>query len=687
MIALDPLGGHSDPRLYVALDSDESVLAAVAMGLKAGSSPVLLSGPAGIGKTLLLRVLAEREWKSFPRTRFSPRLPPEPDEVAGYLLHLLFGKLSRVGPAEAEVALLEELRLPGDRRTLLLVDDVQHATEASIRKLVELSRASTPALAVVAAGTSGGELHALVETLAPGLTVSLPESLPDAEIGALYEAIFMHPGLSARLRHRLASASRDQIRCAAAGSPRLLKNELARLNLYRPAPVRQLPAEELLEAEAETVAGIVARSAAETGGLQAPEQAPRLRLVPAAPQEYPPPWEVREADPYAASPVTGFGRWAVPLLALLILGSAPSGAAAAAQRVWTLLLRWAIDALSHVAPRLGEALAALESAARAAGSEVAGPAVTESLGDARDRLLASAHASTARMSRALLRSATDAVSDATWRLGEVAMAAECAARVAVESGHEKVTHVRTATSPLLRRAAEEVARSASRLVESVALLRAFGAAAREAGSEALGMAPWSLRSGTESLRGAKDRLLAGTGSRFAQDAADRSRTALAGSHAYAMRARTQIRRTARHATRSSAAVLTRVGRAARRIAPKAALPATALLALTLLPLGQHAAQAPERARPVVAAREPVARVTPSEAIAPSPAPAPAPSVDVQVNARPWARVRINGVDAGATPLRQRLAPGTYQLEASFPDGRTIQREIDVDGERRFVSLP
>ena len=80
-------------------------------------------------------------------------------------------------------------------------------------------------------------------------------------------------------------------------------------------------------------------------------------------------------------------------------------------------------------------------------------------------------------------------------------------------------------------------------------------------------------------------------------------------------------------------------------------------------------------------------MTPSEAIAPSPAPEPAPSVDVQVNARPWARVRINGVDAGATPLRQRLAPGTYQLEASFPDGRTIQREIDVDGERRFVSLP
>jgi len=60
---------------------------------------------------------------------------------------------------------------------------------------------------------------------------------------------------------------------------------------------------------------------------------------------------------------------------------------------------------------------------------------------------------------------------------------------------------------------------------------------------------------------------------------------------------------------------------------------------------------------------------------------------VQVNARPWALVWINGRPVGATPLRQRLAPGVYDLEAKFPNGRRIQRKIEVAQERRFVSLP
>ncbi|MEX2206065.1 MAG: PEGA domain-containing protein [Myxococcota bacterium] len=62
-------------------------------------------------------------------------------------------------------------------------------------------------------------------------------------------------------------------------------------------------------------------------------------------------------------------------------------------------------------------------------------------------------------------------------------------------------------------------------------------------------------------------------------------------------------------------------------------------------------------------------------------------VNVQVNARPWARVRIDGVELGATPLSHRLTPGVYRLEAEFADGKRIERKIDVRAESRFVSLP
>jgi PEGA domain-containing protein len=68
------------------------------------------------------------------------------------------------------------------------------------------------------------------------------------------------------------------------------------------------------------------------------------------------------------------------------------------------------------------------------------------------------------------------------------------------------------------------------------------------------------------------------------------------------------------------------------------------------------------------------------------APAP-PPVDVHVNARPWARVWIDGVDLGATPLRHALTPGRHQLAAVYPGGRRVAREIEIDAQRRFVALP
>ena len=240
MISLDPLSGHADPRLYVPLDTSERALAEISAYLKQGRSPLLLTGPSGVGKTILLRVLADREWKSFPRVRFSPLLSLEPEDLSEWLLHLLFGKPSG-GSAEAEDALLEELRLSHAGPILLLVDNIQRTPAASIRKLSELAFAGRPALAVVVAGTDDRTPNALAEAFAPEATVAFPDSLPDTEIETLYEAILDHPGLSPRLRHRLTGVELGEITRAAAGIPRLLKSELVRRNEPRRAPPRELP--------------------------------------------------------------------------------------------------------------------------------------------------------------------------------------------------------------------------------------------------------------------------------------------------------------------------------------------------------------------------------------------------------------------------------------------------------------
>jgi hypothetical protein len=76
-----------------------------------------------------------------------------------------------------------------------------------------------------------------------------------------------------------------------------------------------------------------------------------------------------------------------------------------------------------------------------------------------------------------------------------------------------------------------------------------------------------------------------------------------------------------------------------------------------------------------------------DSIEPAEAPAP-PLVRVQVNADPWAYIRVDGVEVGATPLGNlQLPAGPHEFEAHFPDGRRLQRRVEIGPELRFVSLP
>lgn len=61
--------------------------------------------------------------------------------------------------------------------------------------------------------------------------------------------------------------------------------------------------------------------------------------------------------------------------------------------------------------------------------------------------------------------------------------------------------------------------------------------------------------------------------------------------------------------------------------------------------------------------------------------------DVQVNARPWAWIQIDGEAVGVTPLVLRgLAAGAHEFEATFPDGRRERRSVEIGPDSRFVSF-
>jgi len=60
---------------------------------------------------------------------------------------------------------------------------------------------------------------------------------------------------------------------------------------------------------------------------------------------------------------------------------------------------------------------------------------------------------------------------------------------------------------------------------------------------------------------------------------------------------------------------------------------------------------------------------------------------VQINATPWANVEVDGIDFGPTPLANiPLFAGAHSFRAELPDGRVIERTIEIDAERRFISF-
>jgi hypothetical protein len=60
---------------------------------------------------------------------------------------------------------------------------------------------------------------------------------------------------------------------------------------------------------------------------------------------------------------------------------------------------------------------------------------------------------------------------------------------------------------------------------------------------------------------------------------------------------------------------------------------------------------------------------------------------VQINATPWANVEVDGIDLGVTPLANiPLFTGAHAFRVRMPDGRVIERTVEIDAERRFISF-
>jgi hypothetical protein len=102
------------------------------------------------------------------------------------------------------------------------------------------------------------------------------------------------------------------------------------------------------------------------------------------------------------------------------------------------------------------------------------------------------------------------------------------------------------------------------------------------------------------------------------------------------------------------------------------------------PGGSVAREASGEIRAATRAAEP--RIAEPPAVEPPSAETLGP-LAVQINASPWANVEIDGIDLGVTPLANiPLFAGAHAFRVRMPDGRVIERTVEIDAERRFISF-
>jgi AAA domain len=212
-----------DPAHWINTMSLESARRRVEEALRAEPGPIVVCGPTGHGKTLLLRSLRIR-----PPSGFAPLFVPfanvEPDELAGWILA---ATRRRIGPdPAARLASLLRAHAQVGERTLLLIDEVQAMPPATVSKLLEIVTRSGVTVSVVLAGLAGEALDSALGALPRSIkkiVVCDRWSRADAELLLTQVALTLGIPSTAVIE----AVDVDTALRAGAGNPRLVRAALA----------------------------------------------------------------------------------------------------------------------------------------------------------------------------------------------------------------------------------------------------------------------------------------------------------------------------------------------------------------------------------------------------------------------------------------------------------------------------
>ena len=177
---MDPFALTSDPGAYVARPACEAALAELERLVRSGPI-VALSGPPGIGKTLLLRVL-ERRLAGSLRPVYVPYGALEYADLCRLVLGLMGLPIVAGEDPALELAVQARLAETRGEPLLLLLDDANAIPLATLRALVAATRSLDGALRLLAVPVDDARAARLLAALGEGVGhVRLAEPMSAAE--------------------------------------------------------------------------------------------------------------------------------------------------------------------------------------------------------------------------------------------------------------------------------------------------------------------------------------------------------------------------------------------------------------------------------------------------------------------------------------------------------------------------
>ena len=162
---VDPFAMTADPDAYLGRAASDRALASLERRALLGPAPTVLTGPPGMGKTLLLRVLEQRLGGQL-RCAYLPYSSLPPEGLCAWALEAL-GRPAHSNPEAALLGVAQEEADAG-RGLLLMVDDASHLPLPSARGIVDLCAEGRGAMRLVLAATDGMRTGRLLAALGAG---------------------------------------------------------------------------------------------------------------------------------------------------------------------------------------------------------------------------------------------------------------------------------------------------------------------------------------------------------------------------------------------------------------------------------------------------------------------------------------------------------------------------------------